>query len=96
MPDQVGHEEMHDACGAEGMVQSEWAETAMRGGFAQGAVPRQRQDGVCSTTLWLGPQVTAIKGGVRTPSDRVRGRFQPLSGGPPFWPVARMYLTLSE
>ena len=58
----------------------------MRGGLAQGAVPRQRQDGVCSTTLWAGPKVTAIKGGVRTPSDRVRGRFQPLSGGSPFRP----------
>ena len=78
---------MHDACcGAEGMVRSEWAETAVRDGLVQGAVPRQRQDGVCSTTLWLGPQVTAIKGGVRTSSDRARGRFQPLSGGPPFRP----------
>ena len=58
-------------CGAEGMARSEWAETAVRVGLAQGAVPRQRQDGVCSTTLWAEPQATAIKGGVRTSSDRV-------------------------
>ena len=55
----------------EGMGRSEWAETAPCGGLAEGAVPRQRQDGVCSTTLWAGPQATAIKGGVRTSSDRV-------------------------
>ena len=54
----------------EGMGRSEWAETAPWGGLVEGAVPRQRQDGVCSTTLWLGPQTTAIKGGVRTSSDR--------------------------
>ena len=53
------------------MDRSEWAETAPCVGLAEGAVPCQRQDGVCSTTLWAGPQVTAIKGGVRTSSDRV-------------------------